>query len=178
MPNLPDFFTGIGTALNGGTMQEASLYLLRNVPNFPPIIQAIHIIGIAVIMGTVVMLNLRILGLAARSQVQSEMIQRLLPWFWFALISNLISGSVFVFARPARYFNNPVFAWKLAFLIPAVLLTFGFHQLARRRDNYWELTKGSRWVAKVFAISSLGLWIMTAMAGRWIAYVEYIYYPA
>jgi hypothetical protein len=175
---MPDFFTNIGTALNGSFLQDGALWALRTIPGFPPIIQTVHILGICVVMATVVMLDLRILGLAVPSQKISEMTKRVMPWLWWALASNFVSGAFFLFARPNRYFNNPVFGWKMSFLLPAITLTLIFHLLSKQQENYWELNSRRLWTARGIALLSLGLWIMVAMAGRWIAYVEYIYYPA
>lgn len=175
---MPDFFTSIGTLLEGSFLQAGALWALRTIPGFPPIIQTVHILGIAVVMGTVVMLDLRILGLAVRSQKISEMTKRLMPWLWWALASNFVSGSFFVFGRPIRYFNNPIFGWKMSFLVPAILLTLFFHLMSRTQTDYWELNAKRLWTARGIALLSLGLWIMVAMAGRWIAYAEYIYNPA
>jgi hypothetical protein len=175
---LPEFFTSIGTLLDGSFLQAGALWALRTIPGFPPIIQTVHILGIAIVMGTVVMLDLRILGLAVPSQKISEMTKRVMPWLWWALASNFISGSFFLLGRPNRYFNNPIFGWKLSFLIPAILLTLFFHLMSKQQDGYWESNSKRLWTARGIALVSLGLWIMVAMAGRWIAYVEYIYYPA
>lgn len=175
---MPEYFTAIGELISGSFLQSGALWTLRNVPGFPPIIQTVHILGIAVVMGTVVMLNLRILGLAVPSQGISEMTRRVMPWFWWALASNFISGAFFLFGRPNRYFNNPVFGWKLSFLIPAIVLAAVFYLLSKRHENYWEINSQRRWTSRLIALFSLGLWIMVAMAGRWIAYAEYLYYPA
>jgi len=175
---LPDFFTSIGGLIDGSFLQSGALWALTTIPGFPPIIQTVHILGIAIVMGSVVMLDLRILGLAVPSQKISEMTERLMPWLWWALASNFVSGAFFLFGRPNRYFNNPVFGWKVSFLIPAVLLTLFFHLMSRRQEAYWEMNSQRLWTARAIALLSLGLWIMVAMAGRWIAYVEYIYYPA
>jgi len=164
--------------LSGSFLQDGAIWALTSIPGFPPIIQTVHILGIAVVMGSVVMLDLRILGLAAHSQKIPEMTRRLMPWLWWALASNFVSGAFFLFGRPNRYFNNPVFGWKVSFLIPAILLTLFFHLMSRSEENYWQLSPGRVWSARAIALLSLGLWIMVAMAGRWIAYVEYIYYPA
>lgn len=164
-------------AIDGSFLQSGALWTLSTVPGFPPIIQTVHILGIAVVMGSVVLLNLRVLGLAVPSQGVGEMIDRVMPWLWIALASNFISGAFFLFGRPYRYFTNPVFEWKLTFLLPAILLTLLFHLLHRRQPGYWE-TPERRWPARAVALVSLGLWIMVAMAGRWIAYAEYLYYPA
>lgn len=175
---MPEFFTNIGTLLDGSFLQSGALWALRTIPGFPPIIQTVHILGIAVVMGTVVMLDLRILGIAVPSQKISEMTNRLMPWLWWALASNFVSGAFFLFARPNRYFNNPIFGWKVSFLIPAILLTLFFHFMSKQQEGYWELNSQRLWGARAIAFLSLVLWIMIAMAGRWIAYVEYIYYPA
>lgn len=175
---MPEFFTSIGTLLDGSFLQDGALWALSTIPGFPPIIQTVHILGIAVVMGTVVMLDLRILGLAVPSQKISEMTERVMPWLWWALASNFVSGAFFLLGRPNRYFNNPIFGWKLSFLIPAILLTLFFHLMSRQQDGYWESNSKRLWTARAIALLSLGLWIMVAMAGRWIAYAEYIYYPA
>lgn len=175
---MPDYFTNIGTLLDGSWLQSAALWALSTIPGFPPIIQTVHILGIAVVMGSVVLLDLRILGLAVPSQRITEMTQRLMPWLWWALASNLVSGAFFLFGRPLRYFNNPIFGWKVSFLIPAILLSLLFYMLHRRQEGYWEASAARLWSARAIALISLILWIMVAMAGRWIAYVEYIYYPA
>jgi|TARA_B110000971_G_scaffold50659_1_gene51154 hypothetical protein len=175
---MPEFFTSIADLLEGSFLQSAALWTLRTVPGFPPIIQTVHILGIAVLMGTIVMLNLRVLGLAVRSQELTEITERVMPWVWWALASNLVSGAFFLFARPYRYFNNPVFGWKVSFLIPAVVLTLVFYWMQKRQTGYWEQDTKHLWSARAIALVSLVCWIMVAMAGRWIAYVEYLYYPA
>ncbi|HIF75651.1 MAG TPA: hypothetical protein EYG31_07175 [Porticoccaceae bacterium] len=175
---MPEFFTNIGTLISGSFLQDGALWTLTNVPGFPPIIQSVHILGIAVVMGSVVMLDLRILGLAVPSQKISEMIERLMPFMWWALASNFVSGAFFLFGRPNRYFNNPVFGWKVSFLIPAILIALFFHIMSRTEESYWELNSTRLWAARGIAIVSLGLWVMVAMAGRWIAYAEYLYFPA
>ncbi len=173
---MPDFFTSIGPLLNGSFLQEGALWALRTIPGFPPIIQTVHILGISIVMGTAVLLNLRILGWAIPSQNITEMTNRVLPWLWSALLVNVVSGAFFVFGRPNRYFNNPVFAWKMAFLLPAVLLTLFFYLMHRSQQGYWE-QPDKKWPARALALVSLGLWIMVAMAGRWIAYLEHLQYP-
>ncbi len=173
---MPDFFTSLAPLLTDSFLQRGALWALNNIPNFPPIIQTVHILGIAVVMGTAVLLNLRTLGLVLPSQNLTEMTNRVVPWFWLALVSNLISGAFFIFGRPNRYFNNPVFASKMAFLIPAILLTGFFYWMHKRQAGYWEQTN-KKWPARAIAIISIGLWIMVCTGGRWIAYLEYLEYP-
>jgi hypothetical protein len=174
---VPDFFTSIGTLLSGSFLQDGALWALRTIPGFPPIIQTVHILGIAVVMGSIVMLDLRILGLAARSQQIPEMTKRLMPWLWWALASNLVSGGFFLLGRPNRYFNNPVFAWKMSFLLPAIALTLLYYLMSRRQDNYWQMNLKRQWMGRAIALLSLSLLILVATSGRWIAYLEYLQFP-
>ena len=157
-------------------LQNASLWMLRSIPGFPPIIQTVHIIGIAVVMGSIALLNLRILGLAIPSQSIQELSRRVLPWFWIALVSNVISGAVFVLARPARYFNNPVFVWKMGLLIAMLALVVLFIQWYRRHPETWDVEKPKA-ACKLLALGILLLLLGICTGGRWIAYLEYLQYP-
>lgn len=171
---------GLGNALaemiSGSFLQDAALFMLQNIPGFPPIIQTVHIVGISVVMGSAMLLNLRLLGLALPSHSISEMTSRVMPWLWWALASNVVSGAFFVFGRPIRYFNNPVFTWKMVFLTAAVSLTLFFFLKHRKQESYWE-NPTRKWSSRAFAVASLCLWLMVISAGRWIAYLEYIQYP-
>lgn len=171
------FFLSLAAAIEGSPLQAGALWALRSIPGFPPIIQTLHILGIAAVMGSVVMINLRMIGLALPSQELGEMSRRLTPWLWWALGSNLFSGGFFLFARPYRYFDNPVFLWKIGFMVPAIGISF-FLWRAIQSAQAWTLQTSTPLGGKLLALLCLGLWVMTAMAGRWIAYAEYLFYPA
>lgn len=143
---------------------------LRNVPGLPPIVQTMHLLSIAVVLGSIVMLDLRVLGWAAPSQTPSEMSRRLAPWTWSALPVLFASGLVFVLARPQRYFANPMFGIKLALLVPALALSAMLYRRLRRSESTSAATQG-------LAAGSLLAWIGVILAGRWIAYVDYLFPP-
>jgi hypothetical protein len=148
-------------------VQELVVYLLSNVPGLPPIVQTVHLLGIAVIMSSVVLLDLRILGLALPSQHVQELTRRVMPWVWWTLPVMLLSGSMFVFARPRRYFTNPVFGLKFALLLPAIALAAVLHFVSVRKPDDWR--------TKLVAALSLLLWVGVVLAGRWIAYADYLF---
>ena len=173
---MPEFLSLPTVLISGSFLQQGSRWALSTLPGFPPVIQTVHILGIAVVMGTVVLLNLRVLGLVLSSQNLARMTDRVMPWFWIALLSNLISGAFFVLASPARYFNNPVFAVKLGILVSALLLQILFLLLHKSRRDYWEQDQ-RQWLARAIALLSIALWIGVCTSGRWIAYHEYLLYP-
>ena len=171
-----DLFERLASALTDSQTEELARYLLGNVPGLPPIVQTLHIVGISVVMASIVMVDLRFLGLAVPSQNVSEMIGRLLPWTWWALPLNAMTGFLFIAARPSRYFENPVFGIKFSLLVPAVALAVVVYGLNRKETGYWERTLPRRISGRVIAACSLVLWIGVVMAGRWIAYWDYLFY--
>ena len=146
------------------------------MPGLPPIAQSIHILSIAVVVGTIVMVNLRFLSLAVPTQQPAEMLQRLLPWTWSALVVLLFSGAVFVIARPDRYFFNPIAQWKFALIIPAIALGALLYIPNRRCFGYWTQTPAHLTVARLVSVFSILIWLAIILAGRWIAYVDYLFY--
>jgi hypothetical protein len=160
----------LARALAHSGAHDLAVDLLRTVPGLPPIMQTLHLASIAVVLGSIVVLSLRVLGWAVPSQAPAEMSRRLAPWTWGALPVLIVSGSIFVLARPQRYFTNPMFGIKFALLIPALALTAALYAVTRR-------TESTPLAARVLAVASLLAWIGVVLAGRWIAYVDYIFPP-
>ena len=144
--------------------------LMRQVPSLAPILQTIHLLSVAAVMASIVMVDLRVLGLAAPSQKTDEMLRRLMPWTWGALVALLLSGVPIVLVKPVTYASNPVFRLKFLLLIPAVALAIWFYRRSRREPNYWGSSPRRIVHAKAIAALSLLLWLGVVLAGRWIAY--------
>jgi hypothetical protein len=173
--SMTEALTQIVQVLAGSPVNRYAVYLLTHVPGLPPIVQTVHILSITAIMGSVVLIDLRTLGLALPSQTTSELVRRLMPWTWWALPVLALSGLLFVFARPARYLFNPVFGFKFAMLVPAIVLAIVFQLGSARDERFWEQSRGRRACARTIALFSLCLWCGVVMAGRWIAYADYLF---
>jgi hypothetical protein len=165
----------LARVLAASPFHSVVLYLLGNVPGFPPIVQTIHLLSISAVMGSIVLIDLRVLGLALPSQGTGELIRRLMPWTWCALPLLAVSGSIFILARPASYFVNPIFRLKFSLLAPAIILAVIFQRATSKDADFWERTPGRRVSARTIAALSLLLWVGVALAGRWIAYVDYLF---
>ncbi len=163
---MREFLADIARAIAESRAHEVVVHLLSNVPGLPPIVQTVHLLAIATVMGSIVVICLKVLGLALPSQPTEELVRRLLPWTWWALPVLLVSGLVFVIARPRRYFSNPVFGIKVALITFAVLMTTLLHRVAARWPKHG---------AKVLAGVSLMAWVSIVLAGRWIAYADYLF---
>jgi hypothetical protein len=158
--------------LNESLLRELSDNFLRSIPGLPPLLQTVHLIGVAIILGSIVMLSLRILGIAAKNQSLKEMSSRLFPWFFSALPVMLISALPFFFARPQRYLVNPVFGIKAMLLFIGLLLSFWMWRQCQQITN-----TGVTLQLKFTAVFVIFIWVMTSLAGRWIAYADYLFWP-
>lgn len=163
--------------LSNTPVREFSASLLSSIPGLPPILQTVHLLSIVAIMASIVIIDLRVLGLAVPSQDVGEMIARLSPWTLWGIVGAGSSGIWFILARPNRYFSNPVFQIKFGLLAAALILTFAFYRWSAADTNI-QRSLGNRVVlAKSYALVSLLLWLGVVMAGRWIAYSEYLFWP-
>ena len=175
IPDVTQLLEDIASGLAASPIHSLVLYLLSNVPGFPPIVQTIHILGVSAVMGSVVLIDLNVLGLALQSQPTAQLVRRLMPWTWWALPSQLLSGFVFFSARPQSYVVNPVFKAKFTLLIPALVLAVIVHRTSLKDPRFWERSAARRASAKIVAAVSLLLWIGVVLAGRWIAYADYLF---
>ena len=146
--------------------------LLQNVSWIIPAVQCVHIVCIPIVMGSVGLIDLRLLGITGHSQSISNLTGRLLPWVWISLIILLVTGALLAIAEPVRSLTNPAFQAKMLRIVIVGALTLFFQSMVRGDVAFWELTPARRTTAKMTAIVSLLLWIGIVFAGRWIAYMD------
>ena len=146
--------------------------IIQNVSWIIPTVQTIHIICVALVISAVFLVDLRILGVFARSQPVAALSQRFLPWIWYVILILLITGSLLIIGEPTRSVTNPAFALKMAMLITVSALTLSIERPLRRDPNFWGASGGRRATVVLLAVVSLLLWSAIVFAGRWIAYVS------
>jgi len=146
---------------------------IQNVEWIIPMVQSVHIIAIAIVMSSVLMVDLRLMGLVGQSQPISGLARRFVPWVWWSLVALLLTGSVLIAAEPRRDLLNPVFQAKMALLLVAILVTAFFQETVRRNMAFWDQSPSRRASAWLTAVASLTVWIAIVGCGRWIAYVEH-----
>ena len=146
---------------------------LQTVQWIIPMVQSVHILAIALVMSSVVMVDLRLMGLAGGDQPISGVAGRFLPWVWWSLLALLLSGAVLITAEPRRDLLNPVFQAKMVLLVVAMLVTVGFQRTVAGNMARWDQEPQARSGARATALLSLLVWIAILGCGRWIAYVEH-----
>jgi hypothetical protein len=124
-----------------------------------PILDAVHCVGIILVAGTIVIVDLRLLGLGMRRQPVASIIAQVLPWTFFGFAFMFVTGSLLAWAEPIKLYRSVFFRWKLLFLAIAGLNALLFH--------YTTLTPAR---ARLAGALSIACWISVIAAGRAIGY--------
>lgn len=135
-----------------------------------PAIQSIHIVGIAMVMGSVLMINLRILGWAGSDQTLRQTARRFGPWLTGSLWLLLATGLLMVIGEPVRELVTFSFWAKMALVAVGTLIAVIFQATLRRHEQRWEETLVHRPSIKAVAILTFVVWACIIVLGRLIAY--------
>jgi hypothetical protein len=149
-------------------LQESALgHAMRSSPALYPAVEILHILGFVVLVGSILALDLRLLGLGREITIQ-PMAQLLLPMSRFGFLLAISMGFLLFSADAAHVVRNPAFQTKLLLIAAALLNIAIAHAGPWRRVARWggEAPAG----AKVSALVSLLLWLSVVCAGRLIAY--------
>ncbi len=138
-----------------------------------PTVQTVHIACIAVLIGSVVILDMRMFGIAGRGDSIAVTAKRLLPWIWWPLPVFLATGLVLIVAEPSRELENTTFYDKMILLVGAMIVTGVLQATVRRDPAFWEGSRVRSGAAKGLALVSLALFVGIVFAGRLIAYTDH-----
>jgi hypothetical protein len=153
--------------LHGTTLSWA---VNSGVPWIWPACEALHFIGLTLLIGCVGVLDLRMLGVAKGLEVGP--LQRLVPWGIVGFAINLITGALFFIGNPFQYVRNSAFAYKLIFiaLAGANALFFYVTGLHKRVESIGA-DQDAPMAARVVAATSLFLWIGVMFWGRMLPFI-------
>jgi hypothetical protein len=135
-----------------------------------PAIQSVHIVGIALVMGSVLMIDLRILGWAWTDQTLRQTTSRFGPWLTGSLWLLLVTGLLMVIGEPVRELVSFSFWLKMALVAVGAVVAVAFQRALRRQEQRWEGTLVHRPSIKLLAIVTFLVWVCVIFLGRLIAY--------
>ena len=130
-----------------------------------PFIEAIHLLGLVMIGGTVLLVDLRLAGIALQRQRVEDLARGARPWLIGSIITMLVTGVLLMESEALRCFYSPAFWMKMIFLGLAIVFTFAI----RQRVALGEIPTAPFW-SKAVGIVSIILWSGVGMGGRGIAF--------
>ena len=129
-----------------------------------PVVESLHICGFTLLVGTVAILDLRLLGACLRRQPVPWLARELEPWIWTGIVIQLITGPYLFSSDPGEYIQVSAFRNKMILFLLALI----FHFTAiRKATRPVEDSVPLGW-RKTAAGVSLGLWVGVLLAGLWI----------
>ena len=137
-----------------------------------PTLQTIHILAVAVLFSSAVIVDLRLLRLLQRDVPLPEVARRFLPVIWPVLLLLLVTGSLLIIGEPRRSLLNTTFYFKMASLAAAVVVTIGLQWSIASMPEFWERNLPRRLAGGLAATVSILIWCGVLFAGRWIAYTQ------
>jgi uncharacterized membrane protein len=130
------------------------------------VIESVHLLGLAVIGGAVLLVDLRMLGFGLTNQRIAELARAVFPWLVGSLVVMLLTGVGLFLSEPLKCYDSRAFWVKMISLGLAMLFTFSI----RRRVTMADETRVRPIWFKLVALVSLALWFGVGGGGRWIGF--------
>src|SRR6185295_4718817 len=115
-----------------------SLYLREDSPNFFGMFLTLHVLSMCLFLGLVLMMDLRLVGVAHRDTPISQIQKRLFPWQFLGALGMTISGTILFYAQPVLYWGKGFFWAKMLVMPLAVLNLMFFHFVTYRSVAEWD----------------------------------------
>ena len=135
-----------------------------------PSVEIVHIVGFAILVGSVVMFDLRVLGLSKQVPVRA-LARHLLPWSVAALVLIIPTGLMMFAAHAADFLGNRAFQLKMALLLAAGMNAVFFHTGPYASVDAWNVETRAPLSARLSVALSILLWIGVISCGRLLAYL-------
>ena len=141
-----------------------------------PTIETLHVIALVTVIGTIALVDLRLIGVGGQALRVSQLAKDTLPWTWGAFAMAALTGGLLFVSKASSYVANPYFLWKMSVMALAGLNMMYFHLTTWRAVDHWELDPSFPPAAKVAGWLSLIFWIAVVFFGRAIGFTLGIFY--
>jgi len=142
---------------------------IRTIPWLYPTFETGHYIGLSLLVGGIMLIDLRVLGFARALPLKSMI--GLLPFVWIGFLINVFTGSMLFIYGATNFGPNRAFQVKMAFLVLAGLNALAFDLAVRRSGSSWVAADRPPTFVKGVATLSLFFWVCVVTTGRWMAYL-------
>ena len=163
--NLAQFLSALENSVLGAAMR-GDLGWAWLFPN----IETLHVLSLAVVFGSIVMVDLRLIGLTSRNSAVSKLSAEVLPYTWVAFFCAAVTGTLMFLSKAHVYFYNLQFQLKMLCMALAGLNMAIFHFGANRHIADWDQTLPPPPPARVAGTFSIMLWLAVIFFGRWVGF--------
>lgn len=160
---MSDFLHAVQSSTVGQFMRDSALAL--------PGIGGLHVIAVTLVLGTIAIVDLRLLGLAAHQRSVRHLVREMLPFTWAAFALAAVTGLLLFSGHAVDYVGKGPFKGKMLMLLLAGINMAIFHATVWRRVANWDHAPHPPTGARIAGGLSLLFWTGVIFAGRWIGFV-------
>ena len=135
-----------------------------------PLLEATHVIGLALVFGTIAIIDLRLIGLASSQRSFKRMYSDILKWTWAAFVLTGLTGALMFITNATVYYHNFYFRTKMLLLVLAGINMGIFELTIGRRVDSWDKDPSAPPLGRVVGVLSIALWIAVIFMGRLIGF--------
>ena len=135
-----------------------------------PLIESIHVLAICLVVGSILAVDLRLLGLASINRPVSRVTHGILPLTWGAFVVAVASGGLLFISNATKYLGNGFFVAKLCLIGAAGVNMAIFHFIGAKDMSKWDNDTRLPLPARLAGGLSILLWIAVVACGRWIGF--------
>jgi hypothetical protein len=161
-------FTSLVQTLEASAVAE----WMRTSLKAMPIVEAIHVLGAATVFGTILIVDLRLLGLPHTRRSFTRISDEMLRLTWMAFAAAVITGFLMFVANANTYLGNTAFQLKMLALLGAGLNMAVFQFVTFRTVGTWDENAAPPLAARIAGIASITLWITVIFLARWIGFTK------
>jgi hypothetical protein len=134
------------------------------------LIESTHVIGLSLVFGTILIIDLRLLGIASTQRSFKRMASDILKWTWAAFVLTALTGTLMFITNARVYYHNFFFRTKMLLLVLSGINMLVFELTAGRTIHHWAEAPSAPRTGKVAAALSLAMWIGIIIMGRLIGF--------
>ena len=135
-----------------------------------PLLESTHVIGLALVFGTIAIIDLRLLGIASTERPFQRMWSDILKWTWAAFALTALTGALMFITNARVYYHNFFFRTKMSLLLLSGINMLVFELTAGRTIHRWDKAPSAPRAGKAAAALSLAMWIGIIIMGRLIGF--------
>jgi hypothetical protein len=133
-------------------------------------IQIIHVVAISIVIGSIAVMDLRLLGVGSRGRLVTEIAREVLPVTWVAFVIAALAGSLMFISQATAYYMNTTFWVKMGIMLLAGINMAVFELITVRGVQTWDVSPAPPLPARVAGGVSLMCWLLVFVFGRWTSF--------
>jgi hypothetical protein len=145
---------------------------LRTSLKAMPIVESVHVMALALVFGSILIVDLRLLGIPSTRRAVTKVADELLSLTWGAFGVSVVTGALLFIVNATTYYNNMAFRWKMVALLAAGLNMAIFQRVTFKSVAGWNKDVSPPAAARLAGALSILIWTTVIVLGRWIGFTK------